>query len=375
MVQGVERILELSPQFGTAQIPVELTTPEDIAFSFSGSQGFLVLISGIVLALAFQLLLTNFFIALGISYSDTGDQSSSDRTGSLNDQITKVGTVVGLRTLGTITITLFGACFLAVKLCLSRDPVLGAILGLVIWAAYFSLLLWVSSTTVSSVIGTVVNTATSGLQGIVGTALVAFGAKNASQEVVTTAEAAATAVRRDLSSAVDSVSARKAIDNYLKKLELPEEDRQEIQAEFGRLVADPKMKSLAKDNHFHNIGRQSFVDIVSSRTEFSKQEVDQAVNQFEMFWQQLWGQQQKSTANGFVETLNGTLKSAPLPELESAQVTAKLDQLIEETRQRQAQQQAVATQKMAETAAWWLFGTAFFSAAASAIAGAISVRG
>ena len=37
---------------------------------------------------------------------------------------------------------------------------------------------------VSSVIGTVLSTATSGLQGIIGTAAIAIGAKNVSEQVV-----------------------------------------------------------------------------------------------------------------------------------------------------------------------------------------------
>jgi hypothetical protein len=40
----------------------------------------------------------------------------------------------------------------------------------------------------------------------------------------------------------------------------------------------------------------------------------------------------------------------------------------------QAQQQAVETQKIAASAAWWLFGTALTSLAASAIAGVMAVN-
>lgn len=357
--------LEPDTQFWTAQIPIEKPL-EGFALSFSGSQGFLVIIAGIVLALAFQLLLTNFFIALGISYSDSEDQSDVD---SLDDTITKVGTVVGLRTLGTISITLFCACFLAVKLCLTQDLALGAILGLVIWAAYFSLLLWISSTTVGSLISTVINTATSGLQGIVGTAAVAIGAKNVTEQVISTADAAATAVRRELSIAVDPATASQAIDNYLQKLRLPEGEHQALQREFQQLVADPEMKSRAQENHLHSVGRQTFVDLVNSRTDFPKQDIAQAVDQFEAFWQQLWGQQ-KSRDNGLVDTLRSAHPSAPKPEL-----TTSLERLIEQMQERQTQQQAAAKQKVSETAAWWLFGTAFSSAAASAIAGALSVKG
>lgn len=359
-----------STQLWMAQIPVELTTSADAVLTFSGSQGFFVLIAGVLLAFAFQLLLSNFFIALGISYSDSENQD--DDSDSLNDKITQIGTVVGLRALGTLSITLFIGCFLAVKLSLIHDAFLGAILGLVIWAAYLTLLIWVSSTTVSSVIGTVLSTATSGLQGIIGTAAVAIGAKNISEQVISTADTAAAIIREELSSAVDPTSACEAIDNYLKKLRLPEVDRQEIRDEFEKLVAHPEMQSIARENHLRNIGRQTFVNLVNTRTDFSKQTINQAVDSFETFWQQIWGQQQQKAPQVEPGLLN-YLKSAQPEEL-SSQLTPKLEKLIEATSKQQAVQQAEAAQKVAETAAWWLFGTAFVSAAASASAGIIAVR-
>lgn len=379
MLQGVRITLGLSStQYWMKQIPITqgVATPEDATLIFSGSQGFLVLIAGLVLAFAFQLLLTNFFIALGISYLDSDNHSDADfddqESGDLDDTIDRVGVTVGLRALGTASITLFIACFLAVKLCPVNDAVIGAILGLVIWAAYFSLLVWVSATTVGTAIGSVVNKATSGLQGIVGTATVALGAKTVSDQVVSTAEAAAATVRRELSIAVDTSSIRKAIDNYLKKLQLPEADRQEIQDEFEKLVADPEMKSIARNNHLSNIRRQTFVDLVNSRTEFSKQDVNQFLDQLEGGWQLLWGQQPQKASED--NRLLNYLQSAQPEELKSSQLTTKLEQLIEQTRKHQAKQQAEAAQKVAETAAWWLFGTAFAAAIASAFAGAISVR-
>jgi len=116
-------------QFWTTQILVtqEVTTSKD-AIALSGSQGFLVLIAGVLLAFAFQLLLSNFFIALGISYSDSEDQLDNE-SDSLDDKITKSGIVVRLRTLGTISITLFLGCFLAVKLSLVHDEFMVQFLG------------------------------------------------------------------------------------------------------------------------------------------------------------------------------------------------------------------------------------------------------
>jgi len=366
MLQWVEIVRDFNNMLGA----ITDTSDGSITSSvFSGSQGFLVLIAGLVLAFAFQLLLANFFIALGISYSD---DKQSDKSETLDDTINKIGTIVGLRTLGTFSITLFGACFLAVKLSLVNDPVLGAIFGLVIWATYFTLLVWISLTTVGSVIGTVVNSATSGLQGIIGTAAVALGAKQVSDRVVSTAEAAATTVRRELSTAVDYDRSREAIASYLKQLRISDEDRHQLQGEFEKLIVEPEMQSIARDRQIQNIGRQTFVDLVSNGTDFSKNDVNQAMEQFETFWQQIWGQHppQKSAP----ETVLAVLQPAH-SEDKSIQLSQELEQLIEQTRKQQAIIQAHAIQKVEETAAWWLFGSAFTSAAAAAIAGIISAKG
>jgi hypothetical protein len=173
-------------------------------------------------------------------------------------------------------------------------------------------------------------------------------------------------------------------------LPIPEADRQEIRDEFEKLVAHPEMKSVVRENHLRNIGRQTFVDLVNSRTDFSKQTINQVVEQFETFWQQILGQQQQKAPQAPDPGVLNYLKSAQPDELKSSQLPPKLEKLIEATSKQQAAQQAEAVQKVAETAAWWLFGTAFVSAAASAmatppaiarrslcadIAGTIAVRG
>jgi hypothetical protein len=132
-----------------AQVPVspEVTSPEEASIVFSGPQFFIALISGILLAFAIQFLLTNLSVAAGISYlgrssdSDHNDHHDSDGFGST---IKKIGTGVGIWTLVTVSISLFIACYLAIQLSLLQTAGLGAITALVIWAAYFSLLVWLA---------------------------------------------------------------------------------------------------------------------------------------------------------------------------------------------------------------------------------------
>jgi hypothetical protein len=142
----------------------------------------------VLLAFGLQLLLTNLSVAAGISYlgHQSDSDSDDDKGGSFGGTIRKISTGVGIWTLVTVTIALFLACLLAVKLSLLQSAGLGAIVGLVIWATYFSLLVWVSSTTVGSLVGSVVNAATSGFQAILGTAAAAIGGGAASRQVVAT---------------------------------------------------------------------------------------------------------------------------------------------------------------------------------------------
>ncbi|MDZ8026862.1 MAG: MFS transporter [Nostoc sp. DedQUE11] len=329
MFQSTEIMLGLcKPLLWVAQVPVDpsVITP-------SGPRFFVALISGVILAFAFQLVLTNLSVAAGISYlgRPSDSDSSGGEVGSVGGTIRKVGTAVGIWTLVTVTIALLIACFLAVKLSLViLDPRLGAILGLVIWGAYFLLLVWVSSTTVGSLIGSVVNTATSGFQAIMGTATAALGAKAVNNQVVATAEAAAAAVRRELGSAIDPVSIRENIEDYLEKLRPPELDLSRIRSDFENLLNDPQIKAIAGTPDLRNIDRQKFIDLVSSRTDLSKRDVSRIADTLYKVWQQVVSQQ-APTQDRLGELID-YLKSLPPGQTKTDELNAKLDRLVAEMR-------------------------------------------
>lgn len=335
MFQSTEIMLGLyKPLLWLVQTPVDTSgiTPAQASVLTSGPRFFVALISGVILAFAFQLVLTNLSVAAGISY--LGRPSDSDDTGeagSLGGTIRKIGTAVGIWTLVTVTIALLIASFLAVKLSLViLDPRLGAILGLVIWGAYFLLLMWVSSTTVGSLIGSVVNTATSGFQAIMGTATAALGAKAVNQQVVATAEAAAAAVRRELGSAIDPVSLRENVEDYLERLRPPELDLSKIRGEFERLLNDPQLQAIAGSPDLSKIDRQKFIDLVSSRTDLSKRDVSRIADTLYNVWQQVVSQKQPTQDR--LGELMDYLKSLPPGQTKTDELNAKLDRLIAETR-------------------------------------------
>lgn len=327
MFQSVGMMLGLcSTQFWLAQVPVAsqsqvANTPEQAALIFSGPQFFIALIAGVLMAFAFQFLLTNLSVAANISSGENPLDTDSDD--GLGKKIRKMESKVGAWTLLTVNIAIFTACFLAVKLTLISSVALGAIVGVVIWSAYFLLLLWVSSTALGSVLGSVVNTASSGMQGVMATAGAALAGSAANAQIVNTVEASVAAVRRELSSAVDPTRVRDTVQDYLADLQLPKLDLKQIRNDFENLLSGSELRSLADSDALQNVNRQTFVDLISNRTDLSKQDVNRIADQLEGAWQKVLGLQTDPQAK-----LVNFLKSASPEELTSGQLGDKLGQLV-----------------------------------------------
>jgi uncharacterized protein YfkK (UPF0435 family) len=356
MFQSREIALELmSWKFWLAQVPVDTTinTPEKAALALSGPKFFVALVAGVVMAFAFQFVLTNLGVALGISMAG-GSSSSSDAhkdSDSLGGTIKKIGFALGLGTLVSVTVALFFASLFAVKLSLIQSAGLGAIVGLVIWAAYFLLLVYFSSSTVGSVVGSIINTAGAGISAIAGTAAAAIGGTAASRQMVATAEAAAAAVGREFSSAIDPVSIRENVEEYIEALKPPELNLKAIRQEFESLLNDPNLKEIAGSDKLQNIDRQTFVDLISSRSDLSKRDINRLADQLEGAWKNTIGQMQPQKDS--MAELVSYLKSAAPTQL-GEQLGQKVDQLIQElgkNRQSQSadnQDQSQATSPVAQ---------------------------
>ncbi len=334
MFQTTQIMLGLyKPLLWVAQIPVDPSTitPAQASVVTSGPRFFVALIAGVILAFAIQLVLTNLSVAAGITYlGHQPDSDSSSNHDSVGGTIRKIGTAVGIWTLVTVTIALLIASFLAVKLSLLiLSPGLGAILGLVIWGAYFLLLVWVSSTTVGSLVGSVVNTATSGFQAIMGTATAALGAKAINNQVVATAEAAAAAVRREIGSAIDPGTIRDNIEDYLEMLRPPELDLSKIRGEFENLLNNPQLKAVAGSADLRNIDRDKFVSLISDRTDLSKRDINRLADTLYGVWQQVVSN--KSAPDRMGELME-YLKSVQPGQTKTDELNRKVDQLMSEMR-------------------------------------------
>ncbi|MDZ8188622.1 MAG: MFS transporter [Nostoc sp. ChiSLP02] len=324
MFAGILSILGWdSLSFGLAPITFaqQLLTPEEASVLFAGPKFLVALVAGVSMALAFQLLLTNFSLALGISSWEI-DSDDDDESVKLGTKIRKVQSKVGFWALITASIALFIACFLAVKLSLVENAFLGSVIGVVIWSIYFALIIWFGSSAVSSLIGSIANTVSSGFQALFGTATTGINANIAKQQLVSTAEEVTAAVRRELTSGFDPEIIRNTLQSSLAAVQLPKLDIKEIRSQFDKLIQDTDLQSVVNSDLLQNVNRQTFVDLISDRTDLSKEDINRIADQLQAAWQQAL-----NGKNPTQQVIN-LLKSATPEELNSENLGERLQELV-----------------------------------------------
>lgn len=221
------------------QLAQATATPDLFVLTFlSGSQFFIALIAGVAMAFAFQFLLSNLSLAIGISGGVNPGDSEADGWGK---KVRQIEAKVGSATLFIVNTAVFTACFLAVKLTLIDEGGLGAIVAVVIWSVYFLLLLWLSSQAVGSLVGSVGSVASSSIQGVVGTIATALSGQAASSQIANTVEASVDAVSKELRSALSSEELRENVENYFSNLPLPKPNAQEIPNQALSLLSNSNL--------------------------------------------------------------------------------------------------------------------------------------
>lgn len=255
-------LIELALAASPSSLAQAITTPAFSSLDFlAGPQFFIALIAGVVMAFAFQFLLTNLSLATGISSGADPfeDDVDDDEAKSWGRKARDVEYKVGLWMVFTVNTAVFLACFLAVKLTLIQSMALGAIVGVVIWSTYFLLLLWGGSRTVGSVFNTVGSTATSGLQGVLGTVATALSGSAVNAQLVNTVEASVEAVTKELRSELSSGLApdrlRESVADYVQKLRLPSPDASNLTNQISELLASAGQSSGQGDGSGSGLGR------------------------------------------------------------------------------------------------------------------------
>ncbi|MCY7334900.1 MAG: MFS transporter, partial [Chamaesiphon sp.] len=309
-----------------ADLMAQVNTIRETTVAFSSPQFFTALVAGLFLTFGFQMLLTNLSVAAGISVWSLAPHHDDD-THSSGNSLPPIGTAVGIWTVATVSIALFFACLLAAKLSLVNSAVIGATLGLTIWAAYFSILIWISSTTVGSLVGSVVSTATKGFQTVFGTATAALGAKAAGNELVSSAEAVAAAVRREMTAYIDPQEVQASFRDLLGTVKPQELDIKGIRAEFEKILKDSDFtKNIDKDN-LPTLSRDTFENLLKERTDLSPRDVKKIVDELDQSWNGAIGGVAKG---GGLSELMKLVKSAKPQDLLSGGFSQQLDRFIKD---------------------------------------------
>lgn len=298
--------------------------PQETSSSLASGQIIVALLAGLIMAFAFQILLANLGIAAGITALGYRSSTNSNKVQSSTNLGNTIGLLAGFGILLTINTVIFAACFIASRLVGVSDSTVGATLGIFIWSTYFLILIWASSAAVSSVVGLILSTATSGFRGIISAISAALSDEPTNQQTPLTEEKTVETIRHELRKTLDSADIKTSIQDYLEGIELPKLDSTAVQADLTNLLKDSQWQSLASSDLSNQVNRQTFVDLINDRTDLSKRDSEQLVDQLEASWQEVT----KHNPEKKLETeLLKFIKEANPEELKFEQLTRKLEQL------------------------------------------------
>lgn len=260
-------------------------------FLNNGPRFFICLVAGVLLAIGFQALLTTLSVASGISavgnIRKKVNKSSSHNNAGKNRQddsdntsvMEKISSAFGIWTLITVSVSLFFASFLAVKLSLVGANFIGLTLGLVIWAAFFTSMLYLEVKSVTSMVGSLISAVMSGLRSsasVAGNMAGSVFGKSSESEAKSVAKVSATenarAMRKELTKLFDRNDLDQKINDYVNRLSPQDLDVNRIKKELKDLITDIEVKEkaeLGKDGITHRM----FFDTVSKTPNVSKEDV------------------------------------------------------------------------------------------------------
>ena len=229
------------PDAGRATSPIWEGT-----FVLTAPYFFVAVIAGLILSIAFELILTNLSAAIGLNVAEERlkpshrheeahekqekgplDKRIIDSLEAANKTVLKVNSWFGLWTIITASISLFFACWISVLISGTFNLMLGALLGLVIWAFFYVILLSLEAKIVSSMVGALTSTAKSALKSAYQSASSIFS--KGENKTAESATEIAHAVQKEI---LGNETLKDLLQQYLNRIEktfAPSKIRQEIQ--------------------------------------------------------------------------------------------------------------------------------------------------
>ncbi len=288
-------------------------------------------ISGVFLAYAFQWLLTNLSLAIGISAlqgvtdSDKRKKAGKDSDGRVaqgkregeeddwEDTAVKIGSGVGIWAMITCSIALFLAGWLAVGLIRAVDGRQGLIMGLVIWSVFMGTMMYLESLAATSLLGFITGMVRNGLGALAAPFKSVAGKLSENrnrasdrEQSVQTAQEIAAAVRKEMFGTqdwhVEGPGIQESIRDFVQSNLKPKVERI---SHFGEsiksLLTDPELVEMVKKGELQNLDRSHFAEIVAGRTDLDKHQVERTVDTLHGAWTKFLGENAPAKPEGIAD--------------------------------------------------------------------------
>lgn len=345
-------VLGLLPaKLASAQADAVVTNVQTLSPQF-----FVCVIAGVLLALGFHLLLTNLSVAAGVSAvgdleKHTIDTSTTNQRGNApntadpdsSSAIVKISNGMGVWALITVSLSLFFASLLAVKLSLIPDNTVGITLGLVIWASYYAIMMYMEAKTVKTLTGAIWNTAVSGLRNgfkaVSGTFSTSSG-----KEMEDAAKASIHELRKELVDVAHKNDIDKKMDKWVKELKPQQPDYSKIEDKLKKLLDDVELKETM-DTEGDEVVKKIFLDLASEQPAVKKEDVKKMGDAFDKVRSVA-----KSKGSTGDKVRKGIDKLTPGSEEQTRQMREKIEEYLKSTGKEELQPETIMSnlEKMAK---------------------------
>jgi hypothetical protein len=291
----------------------------------------LAIIAGILLAFAFQFILVNLAVASGITAMgdlrkkdhDSTEKSSRDDSSNTPAGV-KISSAIGLFILLTMTISLFFASWIAVKLSLVPNNTIGMILGLVIWAGYLLIGLYIDSKVIASFAGSFFSTVRTVLSS--GASAVGDVFKTSrKKEMKESARETVKAIHDEIRQEYDLTAVHETLDEYIRKLEPQKIDMDNLHNHLAELINEIEIKEQYTPDD-PEATKRLFLEVAGKQPNLSAKDKEKLKNTFDQIKEAL-----KSEGSRSDKAMALADKLTPGSEEEGRRYRDKVEQYLRET--------------------------------------------
>ncbi|MCA9450069.1 MAG: hypothetical protein KC931_23305, partial [Candidatus Omnitrophica bacterium] len=213
-----------------------------------GSNLFMALLIGFILAVGIQLVLTQFSIAFG--FANLGDLSASPDPHEKSEShwsLDRVCSKLGAWGLVTASISLFFASFLTMTLISVPTLAAAGVLAFVIWAVFIVAMTMLEADAIHSIFGSLVATATSGLRGVYRASASVFS-RSQEKQMAHTAAAIAASVRDEILGTDGIRKMRKDLRKYFSQFDARQWSPEKIKEDILSLLDETEIEAIVHDH-------------------------------------------------------------------------------------------------------------------------------